>query len=130
MNNFFLYVALLLCAVFCSCKSQNDDFITVVSPEELSVVLKEQTDIKIIDVRTPKEYKCGHIPGAENVNFFEENFSKRVGELDPKKPLIIYCKSGRRSKKSRAVFKELGFLNVYDLQGGILNWKSKGFSLE
>ena len=54
----------------------------------------------------------------------------RYRVLNPKEPLIIYCKSGRRSKKSRAVFKELGFLTVYDLEGGVLNWKSEGFHLK
>ena len=130
MKKMSLYTAMLFCVFLFNCKAQNDDFVTEVTPEELSVILKEQKGIKIIDVRTPKEFNTGHILGAENINLFDENFSKSIATLNPKEPLIIYCKSGRRSKKSRAVFKELGFLTVYDLEGGVLNWKSEGFHLK
>jgi len=130
MNKIFVYIISVFFAVLCSCKAQNDDFIIEVSPKELNAVLKEQKAIKIIDVRTPKEYNVEHILGAENINFLGDNFSKSIEKLDPNEPLIIYCKSGRRSRKSRSVFKELGFLKVYDLKGGILNWKSEGFPLE
>ncbi|MWW26559.1 rhodanese-like domain-containing protein [Algibacter lectus] len=113
-----------------NCKAQNDDIVTKVTPEELEVLLKEQKEMKLIDVRTPEEFGAGHISRAENINFFSENFSKSLAELDKEEPLIIYCKSGRRSGKSIAIFKELGFTKIYELEGGVLNWKSKDFEVK
>ena len=113
-----------------NCKAQNDDIVTKMTPEELVVLLKANKEIKLIDVRTPEEYGAGHISRAENINFFSKNFSKSLAELDKEEPLIIYCKSGRRSGKSIVTFKELGFTKIYELEGGVLNWKSKDFEVK
>lgn len=130
MKQIPIVISIFFCALMFNCKAQNDDVFTAVTPEELGVLLQEQKEIKLIDVRTPAEFNAGHISGAENINFLSDNFSKSLEGLDKNEPLIIYCKSGRRSGKSRAVFKELGFLKVYDLEGGILKWKSQNFEVK
>ncbi|WP_282149204.1 rhodanese-like domain-containing protein [Algibacter lectus] len=130
MKKISILLTIFFCAIMFNCKAQNDDIVTKVTPEELEVLLKEQKEMKLIDVRTPEEFGAGHISRAENINFFSENFSKSLAELDKEEPLIIYCKSGRRSGKSIAIFKELGFTKIYELEGGVLNWKSKDFEVK
>lgn len=130
MKKISILITIFFCAIMFNCKAQNDDIVTKVTPEELEVLLKEQKEMKLIDVRTPEEFGAGHISRAENINFFSENFSKSLAELDKEEPLVIYCKSGRRSGKSIAIFKELGFTKIYELEGGVLNWKSKDFEVK
>ena len=130
MKKISILLTIFFCAIMFNCKAQNDDIVTKVTPEELEVLLKEQKEMKLIDVRTPEEFGAGHISRAENINFFSENFSKSLAELDKEEPLVIYCKSGRRSGKSIAIFKELGFTKIYELEGGVLNWKSKDFEVK
>ncbi|WP_159018282.1 rhodanese-like domain-containing protein [Algibacter sp. L3A6] len=130
MKKISILITIFFCAIMFNCKAQNDDIVTKVTPEELVVLLKEQKEIKLIDVRTPEEYGAGHISRAENINFFSENFSESLAELDKEEPLVIYCKSGRRSGKSVATFKESGFTKIYELEGGVLNWKSKNFEVK
>ncbi|MCL5130457.1 MULTISPECIES: rhodanese-like domain-containing protein [unclassified Algibacter] len=130
MKSISIFIIIFFCATLFNCKAQKDDIVTEITPEELNVILKEQNGIRMLDVRTPKEFKISHISGAENINFLSDNFSKSLEVLNREEPLIIYCKSGRRSGKSIAVFKKLGFLKVYELEGGILNWKANGFDTE
>lgn len=129
MKSILVCISIIFCAILFNCKAQNDDVVTHVAPEELGLVLKDQNQMRLLDVRTPKEFKTGHIAGAENFDFLSEGFSKSLETLDRNEPLAIYCKSGRRSGKSIAVFKRLGFQKVYNLEGGILNWKSEGLQV-
>lgn len=130
MKRIKIYITVIFCALLFNCKTQNDESVVNVSPKELSELIKEHEGIKMIDVRTPEEFASGHISGAQNINFFDKNFAKSLEKLDKSEPVIIYCKSGRRSGKSRAVLKELGFEKIYDLEGGILNWKSQDFNVK
>ncbi len=79
--------------------------------------------IQLIDVRTPGEFEDGHIPGAVNVNFGNENFSTMIEKLDNSVPVYIYCRSGNRSRKSSKYFMEKGFKSIIDLNGGYKAYK-------
>lgn len=71
--------------------------------------------VKVIDVRTPAEFAAGHVPGAVNVPYDE--IGRRSAELGPPStPLVLYCRSGRRSGIAVAALKEKGFTRLYDLQ--------------
>ncbi|WP_147678924.1 rhodanese-like domain-containing protein [Algibacter pacificus] len=129
MKYILFAVTFVIFSLFFNCKAQDDDMVTHVTANELNVVLKEQSNIQILDVRTSKEYEAGHLPNAENIDFLSEGFSKALEGLDKNEPLVIYCKSGRRSGKSLDVFRTLGFTKIYNLEGGILKWKSKGFEV-
>ena len=91
--------------------------------------MTENKDVQLIDVRTPKEYNEGHIKNAENIDFYNDQFYDDMSKLDKTKPLYIYCRSGGRSGKAAAKLKELGFKEVYDLQGGILDWQKNGLEI-
>lgn len=81
-------------------------------------------NVQLIDVRTPAEFQAGHIPNAVNMDVNSQDFTKRIEELDPKKPVAVYCRSGVRSKRAADELLEKGYV-VYDLDGGILSWKGK-----
>lgn len=81
-------------------------------------------DIQLVDVRRPNEHREGHIEGALNIDFLEEDFARQMErQLDKNKPVMLYCRSGRRSAQAAEQLKALGFKQVYDLEGGFLEWK-------
>ena len=83
----------------------------------------EQTEVQLIDVRTPKEFSEGTIEYAKNMDFLGENFLEQTKDLSKDKPLYIFCKSGKRSEKARNLLLENGFKEVYELEGGYTKWK-------
>lgn len=70
---------------------------------------------RLVDVRTPQEFAAGHVPGSLNIPY--EQIGARAGELgDRTQPVVLYCRTGRRSGIAAAALKELGFTRVYDMQ--------------
>ncbi len=82
---------------------------------------------QLIDVRTPGEFAGGHLKGALNMDWDNANFDKKVSALDKTKPVFVYCLSGGRSAYAAARMRSTGFKEVYELQGGIIDWRSAGF---
>lgn len=76
----------------------------------------------LLDVRTPNEYKQGHIEGAKNLDYFDKGFKTELGKLDKSVPVYVYCRSGGRSGKAMQIMKEMGFESIYNLKGGYLAW--------
>lgn len=81
----------------------------------------------ILDVRTPDEYKAGHIKGAVNSDYYSDSFRNGLGRKSKDKIYLVYCRSGNRSGKTLEIMKELGFDQVYNMTGGMNAWISKGF---
>ena len=92
----------------------------VLAPADFAV--KMAGDVQLIDVRRPEEYAAGHIEGAVNYNFLGTGFNKEVVQLDKNKPVLLYCRTGKRSGAASRKMQAMGFSEVYDLQGGYLNW--------
>jgi rhodanese-related sulfurtransferase len=84
----------------------------------------------ILDVRTVSEYRAGHIPGAKL--FPLQDLEKRVAELKfhQRKPVLIYCRSGNRSRMAARILKYFGFVQLHHLDRGILQWRRLGYSLQ
>lgn len=91
---------------------------------------KINEDVHLIDVRTAREYKQGHIKGAVNIDYMSSDFAEQIEKLDTSKPIVIYCRTGRRSGLSTKVIVQAGFKEIYDLKGGTVNWTKKGFALD
>ena len=71
--------------------------------------------VKVVDVRTADEFAAGHVPGAVNIPFDE--LPRRHAEVGPPSaPVLLYCRSGRRSSIATATLREKGFTRIYDLQ--------------
>ena len=72
---------------------------------------------KLIDVRSPEEYKDGHIYGSQNININSIDFINEIQKLDNKDTILVYCRSGRRSLYASQVMVAFGFKKIYDLKG-------------
>lgn len=97
--------------------------VTHVNAEQTRVLLAENPNIIVLDVRTKGEYKRGHIKGAVRNNYFSTKFKKRLRALDRTKPYLVHCKSGHRSGRAvKAMIKE-GFTDITHLDGGYDAWK-------
>ena len=95
-----------------------------ISMDEAVKMMRDEKDYIILDVRRPDEFAEGHIPGAINVPN-EEIGSVEITELPNKSQLIlVYCRSGRRSKEASEKLVKLGYTNIVEF-GGILDWKGE-----
>lgn len=88
--------------------------------------LRQQTNSVVLDVRTPREFAAGHIPGATNIDWNGADFAKRVSALDRSKTYLVNCAVGVRSAKASDKMLSLQFTNVYNLDGGIKAWRKAG----
>lgn len=118
-KNFILFVILISTLTLTVSCEANTSYIEAVKLEE-KIINQEQ--IQLLDVRTPEEFQEGHLENAININWNDPNFIQQTHHLDKTQPLYIYCKSGRRSAAAAQQLSEEGF-EVYDLKGGIDNWK-------
>lgn len=100
--------------------------ITDVSAVEAAGLIKSRPDIVVLDVRTPSEFAAEHIEGALNIDFKNANFATEIGNLDTSKTYLIHCRSGGRSTRSLAAFKEKGFKTIIHMNGGIIDWNKSG----
>jgi rhodanese-related sulfurtransferase len=92
-----------------------------ISMDEAVTMMAQETDYIILDVRRPDEFSAGHIPNAINVAN-ETIGTGEIPELPDKDQLImVYCRSGRRSKEASEKLVKLGYTNIVEF-GGILDW--------
>ncbi|MFI1770883.1 rhodanese-like domain-containing protein [Thalassobellus citreus] len=130
MKHFVLFFCIVISTFGFSCKKTlNQEQVKVISPKELKAFL-DADSVQLIDVRTPKEFSEGFIVTAKNIDFYSSTFKDEINKLDKSKPVLVYCRSGRRSANSVSVFLDAGFTKIYDLEGGILNWKSEGYKIK
>jgi rhodanese-related sulfurtransferase len=87
-------------------------------------IMEQESNYIILDVRRPDEFSEGHIPNAINVP--NENIGNtEISELPNKEQLIlVYCRSGRRSKEASQKLVKLGYTNIVEF-GGIIDWKGE-----
>ena len=111
----------LLSMLFATKTAQNNSIMLLTSTEFKSHI--ETKKVQLVDVRTPKEHKSGHISGSKNIDFFSTTFTMEFNKLNKEKPVYIYCRSGRRSHQASKKLSAMGFTEIYDLKGGILKWK-------
>ena len=118
-----LLSALLLTGCAGTSKNQPNNYRRITMNEALNMMAQE-TDYIILDVRRPDEFAAGHIPSAINVAN-ESIVTAEIPELPDKDQLImVYCRSGRRSKEAAEKLVKLGYTNIVEF-GGILDWKGE-----
>lgn len=111
------------------CTQPQDQRIYDVTTEKAYGLITENAnnpDFMIIDVRTAEEYAGGYIEGALNIDFSSGDFTTQLDKLDRDKTYLIYCRSGKRSASARDIMAEQGFLSIYNMSGGIVEWEAKG----
>jgi rhodanese-related sulfurtransferase len=103
-----------------------------VSPDEAAGLIQANAGNKnfvILDIRTPGEYRDGHIPNAVLLDFRSPVFRENLAGLDKNKTYLMYCRSGNRTGRAMDLVRELGFMRVFELRGGIKSWLASGRTL-
>lgn len=104
---------------------EQKEVIVDVTVEQFKTLLVEEGGT-ILDVRTPDEWAEGTIANAQKIDFYSDNFTTDVEQLDKQSPVFVYCKKGGRSASAAETLKEKGFKKVYNLDGGISAWIDAG----
>ena len=129
MRIYFQFLIIFILSVSSSC-SNTAQTTGSVSPDEFEKAI-QQKNVQILDVRTAGEYQTGHISGALQADWTnEQQFIDRTSHLDKNKPVYVYCLSGGRSSAAAKYLREQGFKEVVNMQGGISAWRKSGKNLE
>ena len=136
MKRILLILTAAVCIALCGCAAQNQTASGVAAPSvttrenasytqidsaEAARLMQTEKDYIILDVRTEEEFKSGHIPNAICIPN-ETIAGGELGALKDKNQLIlVYCRSGRRSKEAAQKLANLGYNNVKEF-GGIIDW--------
>ena len=117
-----LALSLFLAGCMVTKTSETSGSYKTISSKEAQQMIEDNKDALILDVRTAAEYESGHIPNAVNLSN-EDIQAGKVDSLKDKSQLImVYCRSGNRSRQAAQKLAELGYTNVVDF-GGIQSWK-------
>lgn len=104
--------------------AQKKGKIKTITVEQFQKKVKGSGTIQLVDVRTPKEFADGHLEGAANYNVLDSTLYRNISNLNRRKAVFVYCKSGARSMRAAEQLKAAGF-KVFNMEGGITNWNSK-----
>jgi rhodanese-related sulfurtransferase len=124
MKKLIAVLSSMLLLVGCSSSVATVDL----SVTEFSTKVSE-TDVITLDVRTPGEFMSGFIEGAKNIDFQSGNFENEIASLDKNATYAVYCRSGNRSGQAVKIMHDAGFHNVYNLNGGVVDWTNAGMPL-
>lgn len=119
-------VGLLLMTIVASACSSTGVAVSPVSPADAAAVIAAGSNVVVLDIRTPQEFNEGIIEGAINIDFYESSFAATLDTLDKDAEYVVYCRSGNRSSQARKTFESLGFTNVTEIEGGIVDWYASG----
>jgi rhodanese-related sulfurtransferase len=130
-SRFFQFAGLMILVmhVLVSCSSvapSTFDVNTNVNYQEAFNLL--ESGALMLDVRTIEEWDEGHIPGATLIPL--DQLGQRVNELPTKLPVVVYCRSGNRSRTALGILQSAGITNVHNMVGGINVWKDAGLATE
>ena len=131
-KNFILSMISFLWVMHSSCQnaSTKDSNIKKLSANEFENTMELDSNLQLIDVRTPEEFNQGFIKNAKNVNWNGGDFETEVTKLDKSKTVFVYCLAGGRSGEAANKLKDLGFTTIYDLKGGMNAWRNANKHIE
>ena len=118
----------ILLFIFFSCSAQPKSVLTA---DEFEKNMSGSVSVQLLDVRSADEYNSGHIKNSLLADWRDPvEFNRRISFIDKDKPVYVYCLGGGRSSAAAAKMKEMGYQQVYELQGGMNSWKSANKSIE
>lgn len=130
MKRLFLFISLVMALFFVSCKDKSvAEEVKVISVEEVREAMGNG-EFQLIDVRTIEEFGEGHLKNAKNICVTDDDFKEKVAKLNRNEPVYLYCRSGKRSARAGEILREMGFTEIYDMDGGILKWNEEDLELE
>lgn len=117
-----IVILLLVVLIVLSCQKKTAKGVETIDPKQFAEKLQATENPQLLDVRTAEEYQSGHIGNATNIDWYGDDFTEKVAQYDKSKPVFVYCKAGVRGRKAANKLAELGFTNIYNLEGGIDKW--------
>ncbi|MDD3038520.1 rhodanese-like domain-containing protein [Bacteroides sp.] len=127
MHQLVVGILLFLSSLF-SCQQQKGDFKSM-NVEEFDTYIQDE-GVQRLDVRTLAEYSEGHIAKTLNINVLDDSFLTMADSLLQKdKPVALYCRSGKRSKKAAKILSEKGY-KVFELDKGFNSWEAAKKEIE
>ena len=121
MRRWLPFLLLLLFLAGCTASNEQENSYRQISMDEAVTMMEDESGYILLDVRTPEEFRERHIPNAINIPN-ETIGSEDIQELPDKDQLIlVYCRSGNRSKQASGKLAELGYTNIVEI-GGINDW--------
>ncbi len=125
-----LILALSVLVTACSSDTTTQS-IELVSPAEAAqVIADDPAGLVVLDIRTPEEFAQARLADAALVDFYEDDFAAQLDTLDKDVPYVMYCNSGNRSSEAVDTMEDLGFVEVYAIDGGIVNWYDQGYPID
>lgn len=125
MKNYLFTSISIITILFSSCSNgQSQKYKSNITATEFSKKITELPTATIIDVRSSEEFEGGHILNAQNFEWNGNDFDKQISTLDQSKPVLVYCLSGGRSSSAAKKMRNDGFKEVYELDGGIMQWRN------
>jgi rhodanese-related sulfurtransferase len=124
MKKVFALIASVLLLAGCSSSTGAIDL----GVSEFSTKVAE-AGVITLDVRTPIEFAEGHIESARLIDFQSGNFENEIAALDKNATYAVYCRSGNRSGQAVKVMQDAGFTNVFNMNGGVIEWANAGLPL-
>lgn len=121
-------IALVLCfpvLAITSCGSKGQKNMKL-APDAFEKKIASTPGGTLLDVRTPEEFNAGTINGSINIDWNNADFPNQVNTLDKNKPVFVFCLAGSRSAEAASKMRSMGFTEVYELQGGMMQWRKSG----
>ena len=126
MKQPFIISALVILFTNISCAQE----VPTISPKEVKARIDQGTNAVLLDVRRQEEIDRGVIDkDIIAYDFYHSAFKDNLVKLDKDKTYYVYCHAGGRSGKTVKMMQELGFKNVFNVEGGITQWKAEGMEL-
>ncbi|MDT4860287.1 Thiosulfate sulfurtransferase GlpE [compost metagenome] len=122
MPRFLSILALMALGLACGHAQTTD---TRLSAKEFARKIQKTPGAQVVDVRTPSEFKAGHIKDASNVDISSGEFKSMASALDKSKAVFVYCLSGGRSASAAKYLRSEGYKEVYEMPGGMMEWRNK-----
>lgn len=102
-----------------------------ISVQDAAALLQNPPEgLVIVDVRTPAEFREGHLPGAVNMDYFGGPFESQIQSLPKTAPVLLYCRTGNRSGSAYDTMTKAGVGNILHMNEGIIVWQKLGLPLE
>lgn len=115
----YLCAALFSLVVSPACGTAQSGGYETLEPEAYRAAIDAAADPLVLDCRTPEEFVEGALPNALNYDYLDREFAYRVDSLPRDRPVFVYCASGGRSAQAAELLYDIGFEEVYNLEGGL-----------
>ena len=133
MDYHVIIVSFFLLAIFSGCVSKPDVKATYVDINVKDAkTMIENDEVFILDVRSQGEYDEGHIKGSTRIplqDIPQQEIDRKLEEIPMDKKILVYCRTGQRSKLASEILINKGFTKVYNIQGGITDWITAGYQV-